>query len=251
TFFNVSALPDVLDFVGPVGTIFIRQPQIRWTSGGLQLAVENPASRLNESVGGASTTRLDDSETIPDLIARYNGKAGDLSWSVAGMARQLSYDDRSGGNSYEVDSDTEYGYGLSLAGKWKLGKDDFRFMFNYGSALGRYLGLNSYNDGYIDANGDIDTIDQWGAFAAYQHYWTPHWRSTFSLSASGADNPSTTEYISAESLAKSYQSVHANLNWLPAPRLQLGGELTYGYKEMEDGREGSLSRLQFAVKYAL
>jgi len=251
TFFNVSALPDVLDFVGPVGTIFIRQPQIRWTLGGLQLAIENPATRLNESIGGSNTTRLDDAETIPDLIARYNGKAGDLSWSIAGMARQLSYEDRSGGNSYEVDSDTEYGYGLSLAGKWKLGQDDFRFMLNYGSALGRYLGLNSYNDGYIDANGDIDTIDQWGALAAYQHYWTAQWRSTLSVSASGADNPGRTEYVSAENLAKSYQSVHANLNWLPAPRLQLGGELIYGYKEMEDGREGSLSRLQFAVKYAL
>lgn len=251
TFFNVGALPDVLDFVGPVGTIFVRQPQVRWTSGGLQLAVENPATRLNESVDGSNSTRLDDSETIPDLIARYNGNAGDLSWSIAGMTRQLSYDDRSGGNSFEVDSDTQYGYGLSLAGKWKLGQDDLRFMLNYGSALGRYLGLNSYNDGYIDASGDIETIDQWGAFAAYQHYWTPEWRSTFSVSASGADNPSATEFASAESLAKSYQSVHANLNWLPAPRLQLGTELIYGYKEMEDGREGSLSRLQFAVKYAL
>jgi len=136
-------------------------------------------------------------------------------------------------------------------GKWQLGQDDFRFMFNYGSALGRYLGLNTYNDGFIDVDGDTDTIDQWGAFAAYQHYWTPQWRSTFSVSASGADNPSSTEYVSAENLAKSYQSVHANLNWLPAPRLQMGGELIYGYKEMEDGREGSLSRLQFAVKYAL
>ena len=29
TFFNVSALPDLIDFVGPVGTIFNRQPQVR------------------------------------------------------------------------------------------------------------------------------------------------------------------------------------------------------------------------------
>ena len=49
TFFNVGALPDVLDFVGPAGTIFVRQPQVRWTMGGLQLAVENPATRLNDA----------------------------------------------------------------------------------------------------------------------------------------------------------------------------------------------------------
>ena len=51
TFFNVGALPDVYDFVGPAGTIFVRQPQIRWTMGGLQLALENPATRLNDASG--------------------------------------------------------------------------------------------------------------------------------------------------------------------------------------------------------
>ena len=245
TFFNVSALPDQLDFVGPVGTIFMRQPQVRWTLGNVQLAIENPATRLNEDIGGSNTTRLDDAETIPDLIARYNGRAGGLNWSIAGMARTLSYDDRSGGNSYEIDSDEQYGYGLSLAGKWHFGDDDLRFMFNYGDALGRYLGLNAYNDGYIDDSGKIQSIDQWGGFLAYQHYWSERWRSTFTLSASEADNPSLIDYAAAGSLAKSYQSVHANLNWLPAPKLQIGGEFIYGKKELEDGREGDLSRLQF------
>ncbi|MEH6581734.1 MAG: DcaP family trimeric outer membrane transporter [Halioglobus sp.] len=250
TFFNVGALPDLLDFVGPVGTLFMRQPQVRWTLGNVQLSAENPATRLNEDIGGSNTTRLDDAETIPDLIARYNGKAGNLNWSAAGMARQLSYDDRSASNSFEVDSDEQYGYALSLAGKWNLGDDDLRFMFSYGDALGRYLGLNSFNDGYISDTGAIETIDQMGGFIAYQHHWTPRWRSTFSVSASEADNPSLHEYSAASSLAKSYQSMHANLNWLPAPKLQLGGELIYGKKEMEDGREGDISRLQFAVKYA-
>jgi hypothetical protein len=251
TFFNVGALPDLLDFVGPVGTLFNRQPQIRWTSGNWQLSAENPATRLNEYGEDGNTTRLDDAETIPDLIARYNGKAGDLNWSVAGIARQLSYESRTEDLNYEIDSDEQYGYGLSLAGKWNLGGgDDLRFMANYGSALGRYLGINSYNDGYIDAGGNIETIDQWGAFVAYQHYWSPKWRSTFSVSASGADNPGVNEYAGAGGLAESYQSAHANLNWLPAPKLQLGTELIYGKKELEDGRDGDLSRLQFAVKYA-
>ena len=96
TFFNVGALPDVLDFVGPVGTIFNRQPQIRWTSGGLQLAVEAPATRLNRDMGGSLSTSFDDfHEGIPDLVARYNGAAGDLNWTVAGIVRELSYEDRS------------------------------------------------------------------------------------------------------------------------------------------------------------
>ena len=43
TFFNVGALPENLDFVGPTeATIFGRQPMIRYTSGGLQLALGKP-----------------------------------------------------------------------------------------------------------------------------------------------------------------------------------------------------------------
>jgi hypothetical protein len=141
TFFNVSALPSLIDFVSPVGTIFNRQPIIRWTTGKFQFAVENPATRLNQNIGGSNSTRLDDSEKMPDLVARYNDSIGDLNWSIAGIARQLSYDNRDGSNAFETDSHEEYGYGPSLAGKWQFGRDELRFMVNYGDALGRYLGL--------------------------------------------------------------------------------------------------------------
>jgi hypothetical protein len=233
TFFNVGALPDVLDFVGPAGTIFVRQPQVRWTMGGLQLAIENPATRLND-ISEKGDTYYGDGNDVPDLIARYNGKWGDLSWSAAGMGRRLQYETRPT-NAIEGDSDEQYGYALSLSGKWMLGKDDLRFMVNYGDALGRYMGLNAYNDGYVKADGGIDTVDQWGAFLAYRHFWSPKWRSTFSVSASGADNPDTSDFAGADGLAKEYQSVHANLNYLPAPKLSLGTELIYATKELEEG----------------
>lgn len=253
TFFNVGALPNQIDFVGPVGTIFNRQPQVRWTSGGLQLAVENATTRLNYAVPNDATDDPDDlklsapvdnfHDGIPDLVARYNGKTGDLSWSVAGILRELSYE--MGG-----DDDSQMGYGLSLSGKWMFGKDDLRFMFNYGDALGRYLGLNAFNDGYVDASGDIETIDQWGGFIAYQHYWNPEWSSSFTLSMIEADNPDQGEFDLAGSLAESYQSAHASLWYHPAPKYSIGGEYIYATKEMEDGRDGDMSRLQFAVKYA-
>ncbi len=245
TFFNVGALPDVYDFVGPAGTIFVRQPQIRWTMGGLQLAVENPATRLNDSNG---STVYDNGQQMPDLIARYNGKWNDLSWSAAAMGRELRYEDRTDA-AVEGDSDEQYGYALSFAGKWMFGKDDLRFMVNYGDALGRYMGLNAFNDGYIKADGSIDTFDQWGGFIAYQHYWSDRWRSTISASLAGADNPGTNQYAGAQGLAKEYQSLHANLSWLPAPSLALGGELILASKELEDGRDGDMSRVQFSVKY--
>lgn len=246
TFFNVGALPDVLDFVGPTGTIFNRQPMVRWTMGGLQLAVENPATRLTGN-DGVNVTE-EDGQDIPDLVARYNGNFGKLAWSAAAIGRQLKYEQRPT-NAIEGDSDDQFGYGLSFAGKWMLGRDDIRFMANYGDMLGRYMGLNSFNDGYIDDSGSIDTVDQWGGFIAYRHFWSDRWRSTFSISASGADNPSTSQFANANNLAKEYQSAHVNLNWLPAPKLSIGGELMWASKELEDGRDGDMSRVQFAVKY--
>jgi hypothetical protein len=246
TFFNVGALPDVYDFVGPAGTIFVRQPQIRWTVGGLQLALENPATRLNDASG---STIYDNGQQAPDVIARYNGNMGDLSWSAAAMGRQLRYENRSDGGAIEDDSDDQFGYALSFAGKWMLGKDDLRFMLNFGDALGRYMGLNAFNDGYVKADGSIETFDQWGGFVAYQHYWSDRWRSTFSVSAAGADNPGTNDFVGSDGLAKKYQSAHLNLSWLPAPKLAIGGELIFASKELEDGRDGDMSRVQFSVKY--
>jgi hypothetical protein len=246
TFFNVGALPDLLDFVGPVGTLFNRQAMIRWTTGGFDFALENPYTRL-KTVDG--TDIQSDSEVMPDLVLRYNGTMGSLGWSLAAIGRELSYDERGNGGNTQVSDDTEYGYGLSLAGKWMIGRDDFRFMVNYGNALGRYMGLNAFNDGYIDNDGKIQTFDQYGGFIAYRHFWSDHWRSNFSLSIAEADNPDSSDVPGVGGYAKTYQSAHVNLNYVPTPALQLGGEFIYATKELEDGRDGALSRFQFSVKY--
>src|SRR5690606_35937473 len=179
TFFNVGALPDVLDFVGPVGTIFVRQPQIRYTSGNFQVALENPSS----TIYGGTENPFDDN-TVPDMIGRYNFTAGKAAFSLAVMARELAYENA-------TDKESEMGYAVSFAGKIPVGDggDDIRLMVNQGNALGRYMALNGFRSGVIEADGSIDLIDQWGVFAAYRHVWNPKWRSSLVLSTAQADNP--------------------------------------------------------------
>jgi len=239
TFFNVSALPETLDFVGAAGTVFERQPQIRYTSGGLMLAVENPSTTL---YGGAQNPY--DDNAMPDLVARYNiaGDWGNV--SVSAMGRELAYQDTIGG----VDQDeSEYGYGLSLAGRMMLGAmDDIRFQANYGNALGRYTTLNAFRSGQIEADGSIELIDQWSGVLALRHHWSDRWRSNFAVSVSEADNPDTV----AVTTSKRVQSAHANLIWQVAKPLSLGGELIYGDREIENGDDGNLKRVQFTAKYA-
>lgn len=248
TFFNVGALPESLDFVGPVGTIFERQPQLRYTrklGGGssFMLAAENPSSNLTKYAGGS--LRVDDN-SLPDLIARFNGKAGGLSYTLAAMSRELKVEQAA------TNSDAQ-GYAVSLSGKYKMqNSDELRFMFNYGDALGRYMALNGFNAGVLDANGEIDLIDAWGGVLSYKHHWSNKWRSNLTLSAASADNPS---YVAA-STASDYQSLHANLLYSPVKSLTLGGEYIYATKELQNtgnvllDDKGALKRLQLSVKYA-
>ncbi|WP_197023807.1 DcaP family trimeric outer membrane transporter [Microbulbifer sp. HZ11] len=245
TFFNVGTLPEGLDFVGPVGTIFERQPQLRYTqgfgSGKVMIAAENPATTL---YNGAENPYDDNSR--PDMVLRYDNNIGDLSYSIASMSRELAYDHADGSN------ESEQGYAISLAGKWQLGRDDLRFMYSYGNALGRYLGLNSYRGGIINpVDGSIDLIDQHGGYVALRHFWSDQWRSNLVLSATAADNP---EMVS-DMTPSSYQSLHLNLMYSPVPKMTLGGEYIFSSKEVENASglltddEGSLQRMQLSVKY--
>lgn len=234
TFFNVGALPDVLDFVGPVGTIFVRQPQIRYTSGNFQVALENPSS----TIYGGTENPFDDN-TVPEMIGRYNFSAGKATYSLAVMARELAYENA-------TDKESEMGYAVSFAGKIPVGDggDDIRLMVNQGNALGRYMALNGFRSGVIEADGGIDLIDQWGVFAAYRHVWNSKWRSSLVLSTAQADNPDE-----AGDQAAQYDSVHTNLIYSPASMLDLGAEAIYGRKELESGDSGSLNRLQLTAIY--
>ncbi len=238
TFFNVAALPDLLDFIGPVATIFERQAQVRWTSGPLQLAVENPYSSL-------SNGDFDDGD-VPDIVARYNGSTGDFSWSAAALLRELTYE------SDGLD-ESERALAVSLAGKWQLGSDDLRLMLNTGKGLGRYLGVNAFKDGVVGSDGSLEALDVTGALVAYRHFWTPKLRSSLSLSMATADNPD--DLGLSDNLPKAYRSLHANLIYSPASGLDIGIEYLHAEKELENfsgtlaDDKGSLDRVQASVKY--
>ena len=60
TFFNVGALPENLDFVGPAeSTIFGRQAMVRYTMGNWQFAAENPETTVTPFGGGGGVQRFE------------------------------------------------------------------------------------------------------------------------------------------------------------------------------------------------
>lgn len=241
TFQNVGALPDSLDFIGVTpGTVFDRQPVIRYTSGGLQVALEQPETTVTSPTGARI---LAGDDQLPDVVGRYNWKGDWGSFTAAGILRQLhtSTDDINGQN------DSAFGYGLSLSGKVKVGdKDDLRFMATAGDGLGRYIGLNIVNDAAIDAAGNLDPIFTYSGFAAYRHVWGEDIRSSIGGSYFKADNPVllTTDQVTDESW-----NAFANIIWSPVPPLDIGVELMYAERTLEDGQSGNLQRLQFSTRY--
>lgn len=241
TFQNVGALPDSLDFIGVTpGTVFDRQPMIRYTSGGLQIAAEQPETAVT-SPTGARVLAGDDQ--LPDMVARYNWTGDWGSFTTAGIVRQLhvSKDDLNG-----VD-DSAFAYGLSLSGKINIGeRNDFRFMGTAGDGLGRYIGLNIVNDAAIDGQGNLDPIFTYSGFAAYRHYWSDRVRSTIAGSYFKADNPVllTTNQVTDESW-----NALANVIWNPVDPLDIGIEVMYAKRMLEDGRSGNLQRVQISTRY--
>jgi len=235
TFQDVAALPEALDFVGPAeSTTFIRQSMVRYTSGGLELAVENPQTFVT---GG---TR--DLSTMPDLIARYTFKMGDGYVKVAGLYRSLKIQDTGGGQADEA------AYGVSASAKFPFGSGaDLRAMVTYGDGVGRYIGLGFVPDGYVDLAGNIATAEALAYFVALRLPLGNKWRTNIMYGSTSIDYDSD---LAAATLNDTGSSIHWNLIYNILPKLDVGAEIMYGERELVNGDDGDFTRVMFSAKYA-
>jgi len=242
TFFNVGALPENLDFVGPAeSTIFGRQAMIRYTNGPWQFALENPETTVTP-YGGGGRIVADDNKT-PDLVFRYNLKGESSSFTAAALVRQLRYENQAAGIK-----DSETSYGLSVSGKVVFGnRDDFRWMASGGKGMGRYIGLNTANGAVLDEDHNLNGISSWGAFGSYRHFWSEKWRSNLTYGYLSVDNDTD---LTGMGVTKTASSVHINLLYSPVPKLDFGIEYLRADREIESGEDGNLNRVQFSAKYA-
>lgn len=241
TFQDVSALPDNLDFIGPTeGTVFERQPMIRYTRGPFQIALEQPETEITASNGARM---LPGDDLLPDLALRYNAKGDFGHFTLAGILRQL----KASPDMTTVDADTALGWGISASGKLKVGaRDDFRFMATYGDGIGRYVGVNIVNDAAFDPNNQLETIQTLSGFASYRHFWNDSWRSNFTLGYFEADNPVA---LTGDGVTSQVSSLHANLIYSLSSKIEVGAEIIRADREIESGADGAMNKLQFSVKY--
>ncbi len=244
TFVNTSATPELVDFTAPAGRVFVRQPQLRWTGSfapgnivsGYQLALEQPESTLTMPDG----TRLEaDDDRVPDLVARIDLKPSWGSMSLAAMGRQIRRDDG-------INASSEWGAAVGVGGRIRTtGNDALTFQASYGNALGRYTSINAFNDGVVDTAGHVHLFDVFAGFAAYQHWWSPTWRSTVAYGYASADDPGFT----AGGVNEEVQSAHLNLLWSPYLQATFGLEYLFATRSTFAGDDGELHRILFSSKF--
>lgn len=243
TFFNVGALPEAIDFIGPTsGSLFNRQAQVRWTkkmgSGSLMLALENPSTSLADAGSGIASSNFDDN-SVPDIVARYNGKSGNHSWTVAALGREI-------GVEQDGVDESDFGVAVNLSGKVVFANgNDLKYSISHGN-LGRYIALNAFRDGGIDAANNLDLTTVTGGYVAYRHHWNEKLRSTIQYALSTADLANGLSDANTEKV----ENFNLNLMYSPTPKLSFGGELILASRELENGADGDLTRFQVSAKYA-
>ncbi len=248
-FMNPASLPDTLDFGGPVGQIFDRQAQVRWTQpfggsgsitrGQWSVGLENPETVVQ--IPGGASFRADD-DRFPDITGQvvFNTSIGKI--SVHGLMREIRIDSATAPAAVSQ----KWGGAVSVAGVIPaVGRDDFRFTASAGNAIGRYSN-GFFPDGVVGSDGQIRLPKQWGGFAAYRHYWFDQLRSNLVLSMASENNPAG----APANTNKSTASAHANLIWSPVANADLGIEYIYAERKTEDGLRGHLNRIQASAKYA-
>ncbi|HIG79056.1 MAG TPA: porin [Cycloclasticus sp.] len=235
TYMDVGSLPESVDFLAASeSVVFNRQPQIRYTSGAFQIALENP-----EAFNSDGTDR--DDSNLPDLVANYTMKGDFGHVRLSGLLREVVDINTALGTD-----ESEVGYGVGLTGKLNVGKDDFKYSFQYGEGLGRYVGLALPVDGTIAANGDIDLSTTTAFTLAYRHWWTDKVRSSIIYSDLDVDYDSATPIASTSSS----ESIAVNLMYSPVKNVTLGVMYLHAERELDNGAEGDLTRLQASAKYA-
>ena len=215
-FMHLNSLPEINDFGGPTGSMFVRQAQLRYTwdlndTTNIAVGLENPETYYYT---GAALADADD-DNAPDIIARFSTNPSWGNISAALMIRNLVVDNA-------IVDDSTLGFSGQVGAQVDLfARDSLMAAIQYGQGLGRYSSLATHPDAFVDAAGDLEALDQLATFVGYQHYWVGTWRSTLVVGYSKADDPSE---LSATDLTEETLSVHANLMFNPVENTRLGIE---------------------------
>lgn len=262
-FMDGDIFPNTIDYWGPSGMVFLRNPQVRYTykTGAHEVAValEKPGNDIDpgniREFDPALGSSLQNDEKVPDVTAhyRYDGDWGHV--QLAGILRRVGYD--TVGTVDNAPKGHKTGWGVNLTSNIKVfSKDVVHLGAVYGKGVASYM-----NDGGTDLgpqgqvvilpDGTLSglsaaVVPLYGLTAYYDHYWSDTLSSSIGWSQTKVDNLS----FQAADAFNYGQYASVNLLWAPAKRILMGAEFLWGQRKDNDGAKGDDTRLQFSFKYA-
>lgn len=254
TFMDVDNAPETVDFNGPIGSTFIRQPVVRYTYatpdlGGLTVAVENPVSYALDASG--SVTKSGFSKT-PDLVLRWD-KGYD--WGAASL-RGVTQEVKILSADRAVDA-AKRGYGIAGTGLIKLrgGQDALSLGMTYGDGVGRYF--NYLEGAIVDETANRILMERaLGLVLGYQYKASDTLRANLVGGWQKNFHNTYTDFALANGLGtgqfginKRMYQLHAGLIYNPVKNVDLGAEYIWGERETLAGEKGSMSRFNLMARY--
>ena len=255
---NQAAIPNTLDFEGPNAA-----PENRFTQASLKIPLRPGAEKRQLFFTiGAEDAQAD--MTLPvgvTAVNQFPAVVGKLSYEpdwahieLAGLYRRLKAE----GVGYDQSID---GWGVAFSGSvdtW--GNDNFIWGLEYGDALGAYIqdtsGLGLDAAPVSATNTTLRAISAFGAWGAYQHWWSKSLRSsaTYGFVRLDSDfdlypNPAGTGTY------KQTQYASMNLVWSPWPPFDVGLEYMFGHRMVTDltavdgSTTGQNHRVQFTMRW--
>jgi hypothetical protein len=230
-----------LDFDSLAGNAgsFNRNAQLRYTSGALSVAVENPSATI---VDGSAKT------SAPAVTARLEDSSGPVGYSIAGLVNQVSSDDGT------VD-DSQMAFGVFGAAKFSINDMvSIQGALIYTDGANSYLwrsGSNYYGpSAYLNGN-SLETIAGYGGQVGMslglgdgRSVKVGYGTTTLDLDDAVADGA-----LSAND-AETNQNVFINYTWQPVNNVMMGIEYGFFDQETQGGNSSDANRLLFAAQYS-
>jgi hypothetical protein len=257
---DIDVFPNVIDYWGPAGLVFLRNPQIRWTpidgEYTAAVAIERPTNDIDPgtlrtvdpgfvplSEGG----NLQTDEKLPDLTAQVRRKGNWGHAQLAGILRRVGFD--TVGNFNSTPKGKSIGWGFALTSTLKVVDFDKLILSGvYGRGIASYM-----NDGGTDlapagtaGAPEASVVPLFGLTAYYEHAWSEHWNSVFGYSRTQVENRS----LQSGSAFHSGEYASANILYLPAKSILIGAEALWGRRKDNDGNQGNDIRSQISFKYS-
>jgi hypothetical protein len=253
-FMDIDVFPNTIDYWGPSGMVFLRNPQIRWTpvsgANSFAIAIEKPGNDIDSGQFRQVDPELLDvqaDEELPDLTAQFRMNRDWGHVQVAGILRRVGAENIADpANVIEFD---DTGWGLDLSSALKVGERDWvRLSAVYGEGIASYM-----NDGGVDLapssadplTAEAEAVELLGLVAYYDHWWSDKFSSSIGYSSTEVDNLPGQE---GEAFKKG-QYASGNLLYYPAENMLVGAELLWGEREDFDGDSGDDIRIQVSFKY--